>query len=94
MLRPVISYKFIGGGTLFVLEITPSGDLIEISKFQWTDGLFDVSWSECNPGIVATASGDGSLQLWNLTNRQVKTKHYCISYILNFSFLYTASGSV
>ncbi|XKL61652.1 hypothetical protein PGB90_001485 [Kerria lacca] len=63
-------YGFAGGGTLFVLEITPSGDLIEISKFQWTDGLFDVSWSECNPGIVATASGDGSLQLWNLTNRQ------------------------
>ncbi|XP_046664428.1 peroxisomal targeting signal 2 receptor [Homalodisca vitripennis] len=55
-----------GGGTLFVLEVTPDGSLVELSTSQWPDGLFDVVWSETDANIVVTASGDGVLQLWNI----------------------------
>lgn len=55
-----------GGGTLFILEVTPEGKLVETANFQWTDGLFDVVWSETNSDLVVSASGDGGLQLWNL----------------------------
>lgn len=57
-----------GGGTLFILELTPAGTLIESQSYQWSDGLFDVVWSETDPSIVVTASGDGGLQLWNINN--------------------------
>lgn len=53
-----------GGGTLFLLE-NVNNQLVEKQKFQWTDGLFDVVWSEFDPNIIVTTSGDGGLQIWN-----------------------------
>lgn len=36
-------YGLAGGGTLFVLELSPDGSgVIETNAFQWSDGLFDV----------------------------------------------------
>ncbi|XP_026473457.1 peroxisomal targeting signal 2 receptor [Ctenocephalides felis] len=61
-------YGLAGGGTLFLLELTPDGGIIEIQSLQWGDGLFDVVWSEIDSNTVITASGDGGLQLWNITN--------------------------
>ncbi|XP_017775993.1 PREDICTED: peroxisomal targeting signal 2 receptor [Nicrophorus vespilloides] len=55
-----------GGGTLFLLELV-DGKLVERNNFQWSDGLFDCVWSEVDPNIVVSASGDGGLQIWNLT---------------------------
>ncbi|KAF5299789.1 hypothetical protein FQR65_LT19455 [Abscondita terminalis] len=57
-----------GGGTLFLLELTSDLKLIQLQNFKWTDGLFDCVWSEVDPMLLVTASGDGSLQLWNLAN--------------------------
>lgn len=34
-------------------------------SFDWTDALFDVTWSENNEHVLVTCSGDGSLQLWD-----------------------------
>jgi WD40 repeat protein len=70
------SCLILGGGTLFALEVTADGNLKEISTSQWSDGLFDVAWSECDANIVATASGDGTLQLWNLSNPQVSCRRH------------------
>ncbi|XP_065212889.1 peroxisomal targeting signal 2 receptor isoform X1 [Planococcus citri] len=65
-------YGFTGGGTLFHLKVSDDRNLVEVSNSPWGDGLFDVVWSECDPDVVVTASGDGTLQLWNLrTNPQV-----------------------
>lgn len=66
-------FIFIGGGTLFTLEITPDSKLNQVSTSQWTDGLFDVVWSESDANTIVTASGDGTLQLWNLTKPEVKS---------------------
>jgi peroxin-7 len=60
-----------GGGTLFLLELTADGNIIERSKFEWPDGLFDVVWSETDANVVVSASGDGVLQLWNFNTPQV-----------------------
>ncbi|CAG2056607.1 unnamed protein product, partial [Timema podura] len=61
-----------GGGTLFLLEVTPEGNLVELDTFQWGDGLFDVVWSETDANVVVSASGDGVLQLWNVSCPQVE----------------------
>lgn len=36
-------------------------------SFDWNDGLFDVTWSENNEHVLITSSGDGSLQIWDVT---------------------------
>lgn len=63
-----------GGGTLFALEIAPNGQIVETSRSQWQDGLFDVVWCETDANIVISASGDGTLQIWNLTCPQTPVK--------------------
>lgn len=68
-------YGLAGGGTLFVLETTTDGEIVQRNLFEWSDGLFDVVWSEQDINIVITASGDGSLQLWNLFDSTAKTPH-------------------
>ncbi|XP_034230780.1 peroxisomal targeting signal 2 receptor isoform X2 [Thrips palmi] len=66
-----------GGGTLFVLERTPVGTLENVAVFDWSDGLFDVAWSEGNSDIAVSGSGDGYLQVWNLHHpgMPIKTFH-------------------
>ena len=40
-------------------------------RWEWGEGLFDCSWSEHNQDFSVTASGDGSLQIWDLKNPKV-----------------------
>lgn len=37
-------------------------------SWEWSDGLFDVAWSEANEHILVAGGGDGSLQLWDTAN--------------------------
>ena len=37
-----------------------------IQSYNWNDGLFDLCWSESSENLVATAGGDGTVQLWNM----------------------------
>lgn len=61
-------YGLAGGGTLFLLRLSADGsEIAEVDSFQWSDGLFDAVWSEADGDVVATASGDGGLQVWNLS---------------------------
>lgn len=65
-----------GGGTLFILIVNTDDTVSEISSSQWGDGLFDVAWSEADANLVATASGDGSLQLWNILQPHVSVQTF------------------
>lgn len=64
-------FYFAGGGTLFLLEVVPDSGLVEVACTQWSDGLFDLAWSETDANIIVSASGDGGLQLWNMSCPQV-----------------------
>lgn len=74
-------FGFAGGGTLFLLEITSNGSIAERSSWQWSDGLFDVAWSEHERDVLISASGDGTLQLWRIdsgpADAQVPKVCYC-----------------
>lgn len=52
--------------TIYLKWIIIAGTIIETQSFQWSDGLFDVVWSETDAAVVVSASGDGGLQIWNL----------------------------
>ena len=51
--------------TLFFYNFVPP------CRWEWSEGLFDCSWSERNPDVNVAASGDGSLQVWDLKNPKV-----------------------
>ena len=51
--------------SLVIAQITPNG-LREVAVFDTTDGLYDCAWSEDNENILVSASGDGSIKVWDL----------------------------
>lgn len=47
------------------MQMTPEG-LQEWRVFDTVDGLYDCAWSEENENILISASGDGSIKVWDL----------------------------
>ena len=46
-------------------QVTPNG-LREVVAFDTIDGLYDCTWCEGNENILASASGDGSIKVWDI----------------------------
>ncbi|KAI9440565.1 WD40-repeat-containing domain protein [Lactarius indigo] len=65
------NYGIVGNGRLHLASVflNPSGvPDIKLDKFYETqDGLYDLAWSEVHENQLVTASGDGSLKLWDVT---------------------------
>lgn len=55
-----------------------------VSTCIWADGLFDLTFSEQTPNCIVTASGDGSLQLWDVTKSQVWISYWIVISIMIF----------
>lgn len=49
----------------WLLQMSPGG-LVEVAAFDTVDGLYDCAWSEENEAILAVASGDGSVKMYDL----------------------------
>ncbi|XP_058470187.1 peroxisomal biogenesis factor 7 [Solea solea] len=60
-------YGLTGCGSLLVLDNSDSGVTL-FRSWEWSDGLFDVTWSETNEHVLVAGGGDGSLQLWDTAN--------------------------
>ena len=61
------NYGLVGNGKLFILGIDSTGQIRKDIAWETQDGLFDLAWSEVHENQVATASGDGSVKLFDLT---------------------------
>lgn len=59
------NFGIIGNGKQYILQVTPNG-VIEYAVFDTADGLYDCAWSEENENIIISASGDGSIKVWDL----------------------------
>jgi len=59
------NFGIIGNGRQHVLELTPNG-IVEVCAFDSSDGLYDCTWSEANENLVVSASGDGSVKIWDI----------------------------
>lgn len=81
------NFGLVGNGRLQVLTLTPAG--IQLEKFfQTQDSLYDLAFSEANENHIYTASGDGTIKLfdtslndfpvkqWHEHGRDVLSVHY------------------
>ena len=63
---------------MFVLDIVQDG-LRPVQAFEFSDGLFDVTWAENNENILVAAGGDGSIQIWDVLQPKVGMGRPCLS---------------
>lgn len=67
------NYGISGVGTLYIFQRQQERRcVVELVCREWPDALFDVTWSEEADGVLVTASGDGSLQLWDVGRQEVE----------------------
>ncbi|TFK29683.1 peroxin 7 [Coprinopsis marcescibilis] len=63
------NFGLVGNGRLHLVSATPGPNglpALSIDKYYETqDGLYDVAWSEIHENQLVTASGDGSIRLWD-----------------------------
>ncbi|KAL3482006.1 WD40-repeat-containing domain protein [Aspergillus californicus] len=60
------NFGLVGNGRLYILELTANG-IVPAKMFTTQDSLYDLAWSEINENQVLTASGDGSIKLFDYT---------------------------
>lgn len=51
---------------LYVHSLLETTRKAQHSSFESQDGLYDLAWSEVHENHVLTASGDGSIRLWDV----------------------------
>ncbi|OXV07844.1 hypothetical protein Egran_04392 [Elaphomyces granulatus] len=60
------NFGLVGNGRLYFLELTPNG-IVPLKWYTTQDSLYDLAWSEIHENQVLTASGDGSIKLFDCT---------------------------
>ncbi|EIN09500.1 WD40 repeat-like protein [Punctularia strigosozonata HHB-11173 SS5] len=67
------NYGLVGNGRLHCVSVVPNVPhpagipALNLDKqYDTQDGLYDVAWSEIHENQLATASGDGSIRLWDV----------------------------
>jgi peroxin-7 len=61
------NFGLIGNGRLHVVSAVPGAPALQLNKwFETQDGLYDLAWSEVHENHIVTASGDGSVRLWDI----------------------------
>ncbi|SPO32640.1 related to PEX7 - peroxisomal import protein, peroxin [Ustilago trichophora] len=64
------NYGLVGNGRLHILSLAPNStplnpNLVVEKVFDTQDGLYDLAFSEAHENQLVTASGDGSIKLWD-----------------------------
>ena len=64
-------FGIVGNGKQIVMQLDPAapGGARIVRVFDTQDGLFDTSWNESNEHQMVSASGDGSVKLFDLNAR-------------------------
>ncbi|KAF9454293.1 WD40 repeat-like protein [Macrolepiota fuliginosa MF-IS2] len=64
------NFGLVGNGRLHLVSVHPGPNgshAITLDKYYETqDGLYDIAWSEIHENQLVTASGDGSIRLWDV----------------------------
>ncbi|OJJ50055.1 hypothetical protein ASPZODRAFT_128651 [Penicilliopsis zonata CBS 506.65] len=69
------NFGLVGNGRLYILELTPNG-IAPLKWFTTQDSLYDLAWSEIHENQVLTASGDGSIKLFDCTTDEFPIQNW------------------
>ncbi|KAK2630569.1 hypothetical protein QTJ16_001389 [Diplocarpon rosae] len=61
------NYGLVGNGRGYILRLTNEGVACD-QMFDTQDAIYGICWSEINENHVATASGDGSVKIFDITD--------------------------
>lgn len=61
-----------GNGRLHVFGSAPAPIKMYVARvtdvrYDTQDGIFDIAWSEVHENQIASAGGDGSIKLWDIS---------------------------
>ncbi|KAK1273504.1 Peroxisome biogenesis protein 7 [Acorus gramineus] len=61
------NFGILGNGRIHVLDLQPSTppSLSDLLAFNTADAVYDLTWSESNDNLLASAIADGSVKLWD-----------------------------
>lgn len=80
-LASAANYGLVGNGRLHIASLI--GPTVQLDKFYSTqDGLYDIAWSEVHENQIVTASGDGSIKLWDILLNVSSLIKHCLLYLL------------
>lgn len=93
------NYGIAGRGRLYILSLENLSSIKILSTTEFSDGLFDVTWSEVNPQLLVTSCGDGSIQLWDYVTSpepvafyKIHEKEvYSVDWSVKYPFILSAS---
>ncbi|KAK7685668.1 hypothetical protein QCA50_011012 [Cerrena zonata] len=60
------NYGLVGNGRFHLASIGPPQGIALQKSYDTQDGLYDVAWSEIHENQLVTASGDGSIKMWDI----------------------------
>ncbi|KAJ2370109.1 peroxisomal targeting signal 2 receptor [Coemansia sp. RSA 2611] len=87
------NFGLVGNGRLCILRPGPAS-LAPQKHYDTQDGLFDISWSEAHENQLVTASGDGSIKLWDITlNHPVSKWHEHRREVMSVEWNYIAKAT-
>ena len=55
----------LGRGGLVLYEEVEGRGFVEFCRYQWGDGLFDVTWSELSEDVLVVGGGDGNVVVFD-----------------------------
>lgn len=64
------NFGLVGNGRLSILDIGPDAQIHQVASFDTQDSMLGLCWSEAHENHVATANGDGSIRLFDVTSLQ------------------------
>lgn len=64
------NYGLVGNGRIYILDVGPDGVIRPEKEFETQDGAFSLTWSETHEHHVATAHGDGTVKVFDITKDQ------------------------
>ncbi|KIJ34805.1 hypothetical protein M422DRAFT_233207 [Sphaerobolus stellatus SS14] len=64
-LASAANFGLVGNGRLHLASLSPQGLQLD-KKYDTQDALYDIAWSEIHENQIISASGDGSIKLWDV----------------------------